>query len=359
MSSVSRFCRHCGTANPSKNRTCSVCQQARPMTGDDLHQPSFLQGGYCLTAHIGTGGFSSVERAEDTVTGRSVAIKCISLVDAPIAHPSTVQIWTLQRRLHHYQTQVISDIAWSSHGNYIAIGGVELDIWDSSQDNHLVASESPHGEVTTLAWSPNGQYIATATDYRETASGSSGYEIDLWDGATYQFLRTYSGHQSQVTSLSWSPDSRRVVSSDQNGVVKVWDSATGKDLLTYQGHRQAQSVNTVRWSPDGHSIASGGDDTTVQAWEAATGKTSYVYLGQSGSITSLSWSPDSQHIVSCNDDFINSTVQIWEAATGKPFAFPYVGHGGQVVWVAWSPDGKYIASVGSDDQTVQIWTPQA
>jgi serine/threonine protein kinase len=286
--------------------------------------------------------------------------KRFAFLDSPADGPSTVQVWTIGHFFHRYQkTGNLYSIGWSPDGNFIAIGdAINLYTWDISQDNQIVATDSSPGAIFTVAWSPNGKYIAAGANDAMDTNGEIVDEVCIWDAATFQFLRAYTGHQSHVYSICWSPDSRRIVSSDEFGVVKVWDSATGKDLVTYSGHQSMTSVGVVSWSPDGRSIASGGEDTTVQVWDAATGKTQYVYRGHTGEIASLSWAPSSQQIVSCDAVSGGGTVQIWDAATGKPFAPPYQGHRGGAISVAWSPDGRYIASAGQNDSTVQIWIPR-
>jgi WD40 repeat protein len=195
--------------------------------------------------------------------------------------------------------------------------------------------------VTTVAWSPDGKYIA---------SGSLDRTVQVWedhpDETSHPFI--FRGHADGVQAIAWSPDSKRLLSGSLDKTVQVWDALSGEQRMIFHGHTDI--VMTVGWSPDGNYIASGSADGTLRMWEVGSGQLKYVYRGHSASVHSLSWSPDSRRIVSGSED---TTVQIIDALTGDTLS-TYRGHSKTVSGVAWSPDGKRIAS-GSWDKTVQVW----
>ncbi|MDQ2716530.1 MAG: WD40 repeat domain-containing protein [Chloroflexota bacterium] len=223
-----------------------------------------------------------------------------------------------------------------------------------SSSSALVPTATPHhpgkalyayrghtDHVTSVAWSPNGTYIA---------SGSFDQTVQVWaanPGTHFQpFI--YHGHTAGVQAVAWSPDSQRVASGAIDKTVQVWDALTGEHGALYRGH--SATVTTVAWSPDGRTIASGGDDGTVRLWDVASGAQKYVYRGHQAGINAVVWSPDSQRTASGSAD---NTVQIVDATTGK-HVYTYRGHTNKVSSVSWSPDGKSIVS-GSWDKTAQVW----
>ena len=227
---------------------------------------------------------------------------------------------------------------------------VSSGIWWMVTPHPLYTYRGHSSAVYAVAWSPDGQRIASGSG-TPTASGnptgSGDYTVQVWDAVDGGNVFTYRGHSDTVQAVAWSPDGKRIVSGSWDKTVQVWDAADGSHVYTYRGHSDA--VRAVVWSPDGRRIASASYE--VQVWDAANGGNVYTYQGHSGGVLAVAWSPDGKYIASGSADY---TVQIWDATNGGK-KLTYRGHSNQVWSVAWSPDGTRIASSGSWDQTVQVW----
>jgi eukaryotic-like serine/threonine-protein kinase len=224
----------------------------------------------------------------------------------------------------------------------------------SAQDPSPAASPSPspaptlgttlltyrghHNYVYSVEWSPNGQYVASA---------SNDDSVQVWNATTGVLLFSYS-HNGAANSVAWSPDGSLIASSGEDNVVRVVNANTGSNVIVYQGH--TASVYEVKFSPNSARVSSVSADKTVRVWDAQTGNTDQVYNGHASRVWTAVWSPDGSKIVSGGDD---QKVRIWDVITGTTL-LTYTGHSAPVRTVAWSPDGRYIAS-GGDDKTVQVW----
>ena len=60
--------------------------------------------------------------------------------------------------------------------------------------------------------------------------------MKIWDSATGKELFALKGHAGPVWSVAFSPDGQRLATGSDDQTVKIWDSATGKELLALKGH---------------------------------------------------------------------------------------------------------------------------
>ena len=232
-------------------------------------------------------------------------------------------------------------LAWSPDGEYLASGSVDntAQVWHANTGQLFRTYTGHDSWLIALAWSPNGEYIA---------SGSVDDTVHVWRVIDGLISRRYTKHANSVLALAWSPNGEYIASGSDDDTVHVWNANNGRRRHTYTGH--TRHVNTLAWSPNGTRLASGSGDHTVQIWEATSGRLLYSYTGHTNEVNTLAWSPDGTRLASSSDD---GTVQIWQASSGRPL-HTYALHTDSVLALGWSPDGTRLAS-GSSDHTVQIW----
>jgi WD40 repeat protein/tRNA A-37 threonylcarbamoyl transferase component Bud32 len=194
-------------------------------------------------------------------------------------------------------------------------------------------------DVNSVAFSPDGQSLASASDDRT---------IKIWNLANRQKTLTLKGHSQWIWTVAFSQDGKTLASGSADGAIKVWNLETGQEITTLKG--SVGGVSSVSFSPDGTTLASGGLDKTVKLWDLTTRKVIRTFKGHPRAIASVRFSPDGMTLASGSWD---KTIKLWDVLTGKEIR-TLKGHTDYILSVAFSPDGGTLAS-GSKDKTIKIW----
>ena len=269
----------------------------------------------------------------------------------------------------------VYSVAWSPDGKYLAIGQTQLVREGSTAANITEVGiirilqfdgkkfieitsitydaggvGDPDAGVYSVAWSPDGQYLAIGQTQLDSAGFSIATNITLrgvirilqFNGTSLTEIDsiTYTGGTNAlgVYSVAWSPDGRyiaigqtRLLKFDtfgntnytERGVIRILQfdgtSLIEIDSITYSGGTSAPGVYSVAWSPDGRYIALGQTQLT-----ASGTTTNFTELGII-------------RILQFNGTSLTETTSITYNAGGANVPDP------GVYSVAWSPDGRYIA----------------
>ena len=197
--------------------------------------------------------------------------------------------------------------------------------------------------VISAVFSPDGRFILSEGKSETRASNGA----HLFDRAG-QARRSFTGHDSCLSSVAFSPDGARIVTASYDDTARVWGAASGRELARLEGHGSA--VRSAAFSPDGARIITASGDNTARVWDAASGRELTRLEGHGGYVTSAAFSPDGARIVTASWD---DTARVWDAASGRELT-RLEGHGSSVASAAFSPDGARIVTASYDD-TARVW----
>ncbi len=184
-----------------------------------------------------------------------------------------VRIWDLtsgkELRTYDNHEHIVWSVDFSPDGRTIASVGADqkIRVWEAGTGRDLwnVASDTPPNGILlhrVAAFSPDGRLLAGCVAFGPNPTRC----IKLWDAATGREVRTLGNPGGQVTSLAFSPDGTRLATAGENRTVQLWDVQTGQAVFELRGHIAA--VISVAFSRDGTKLASGSTDTTVRIWNA-------------------------------------------------------------------------------------------
>ncbi|KAJ2987542.1 hypothetical protein NUW58_g4448 [Xylaria curta] len=257
----------------------------------------------------------------------------------------STKTWRIEGKLEGHESKVTS-VAFSPNGQILAsasaLGSVRLSEIPTGPAEYAFEGHSDH--VTVLALSPDGTKLA---------SGSNDTTVRIWDVTTGKTERVLP-HSNQVTAVAFSPNGSALVSaSGSAGIIHTWDTTTGgiKDTLRDPNPRTEHcgEVYSILYSLDGRKVAFTLSYYDARLWDVATGQV-MVLPHYNMSRTGLAFSPDGTRLASV---IYNQVVSLWNTTTGESEGF-LKGHQDLIGALAFSPDGRKLAS-GSFDKTIRIW----
>ncbi|HWA97429.1 MAG TPA: caspase family protein [Pirellulales bacterium] len=195
---------------------------------------------------------------------------------------------------HSASPSPVSALAYSSDGRRLVSVNrlnARLSIWDAQSGEQLrsVIANADRGNaefVNDVAISADGQQIAVAGGCpREMEAPSRIFDnvVTLFDANSGQFLASFSGHQHGVTAVAFSPRENLLASAGIDATIRLWNPATAELLKTFSGQEgHAIEVDSLSFSHDGRFVDSAGRDMSIRVWNVEQRKltAALVVFGQ-------------------------------------------------------------------------------
>ena len=211
--------------------------------------------------------------------------------------------------------------------------------------NVLYTFPKSNGVVWSVAYDPNGIYVAT---------GDETGQVLIWKVQDRELAREPIEFGESINGMDFSPDGKRLAIAVGDGKARVLDVESGETVFTLEGHEGA--VNDIDFSADGKLIATAGADLTVKLWFADLGSLRVTLFDHQDSVTAVDFGPEGSNLlVSGSEDDI---AILWAVNTDGvdllQILRPDGLNGNQPVRsVAFSPWGDRLLTGGY--RTVVVW----
>jgi WD40 repeat protein len=227
--------------------------------------------------------------------------------------------------------------AYSPDGLRLAVadhhGDVRLLTAETGEEEALLGTHA--GNVTALAFSPDGAWLVSASDG----------QVILWDLATLE----HSGeatYQPSFGTLAVNDDGTLVAAGGEDGMIYTFDVGTGEHAI-YAA--DAAPVTALGFGLDGQTLFVGSAASEIAAVNVAEA-TEQRRFGGTDAVIGLTLHP-TQALM--NAAMADGALRWWNSETGDEFGTAYT-HDAPLTATAFSPDGVWMASA-DESGNIFVW----
>ncbi|OAF65114.1 Periodic tryptophan protein 2 [Intoshia linei] len=248
----------------------------------------------------------------------------------------------------------ITNILSNNDGDWVAIttksGGSsngQIVVWEWQSETYVIRKQGHSGGAPTcVAYSPNGEYIAT---------GGHDGKIKMWTVHTGQCFVTFHEHTSSITQLSFTSTSSAVISSSMDGSVRAFDMIRYRNFRTMTTPELTQlcclAVDKCSNSVSSQLVAAGSFQTfKVYVWSLQTGHILQMISGHEGPVVSVSFTLNC--IISGSWDNTFRVTDLYSNGTGKNES---ISVRCEVLTTVSSPNSAYLA-ISTLNARIYIYT---
>jgi WD40 repeat protein len=174
----------------------------------------------------------------------------------------------------------------------------EIKVWDTYERQSLVTFRAQQLQVTALAFSPDGQLLA---------SGGDDTMVSIWNWRDRQSVVSVDNTDATPRRMSFSPDGTQLAVGT-NERIRLWSVADGALAHTLETGRGGVS-EVLLYSPSGDYLVNGGGPPQLTLWDPRTGELLTQLPGIGGDRTSAAFTPDSNLLVTT---VLGGPVTLWD-----------------------------------------------
>lgn len=168
--------------------------------------------------------------------------------------------------------------------------------------------------------------LVYANDSKELACGSIDGLVRIWNPANGDLVQILQGHESTVDTVAFSPNGQVLASIPQNGALILWNSVTGDPLHKLDiGHQYGAGLDYscvagLAFSSDGQYLASVNNTKFVAIWDPITGQPCRTLESLTdetigpGLLAEVAFSADNR-LLAVSHYYGN--MKVWNLATGE------------------------------------------
>nr|XP_009385699.1 PREDICTED: transcriptional corepressor LEUNIG_HOMOLOG [Musa acuminata subsp. malaccensis]XP_009385700.1 PREDICTED: transcriptional corepressor LEUNIG_HOMOLOG [Musa acuminata subsp. malaccensis]XP_009385701.1 PREDICTED: transcriptional corepressor LEUNIG_HOMOLOG [Musa acuminata subsp. malaccensis]XP_009385703.1 PREDICTED: transcriptional corepressor LEUNIG_HOMOLOG [Musa acuminata subsp. malaccensis]XP_009385704.1 PREDICTED: transcriptional corepressor LEUNIG_HOMOLOG [Musa acuminata subsp. mal len=261
---------------------------------------------------------------------------------ASAGHEKKAVLWNMETRqtesTQEEHSLIITDVRFRPNSTQLATSSFDrlVKLWDSAQPSYSLHTFSGHNsQVTSLDFHP------MKTDLMCSCDGNG--EIRLWNVSQFSCSRVSKGGTVQVR---FQPNIGQLVAAAAENVVSIFDVETDRKKHTWQVH--TKEVQSVCWDSTGELLASVSQDC-VKVWSLTTGECIHELSSNRNKFHSCVFHPSYANLLVIGG---YQSLELWNMVENQTKTIQ--AHEGLIAALAQSPATGLVASA-SHDKSVKLW----
>lgn len=243
------------------------------------------------------------------------------------------------RDLRQRQLGPVDGIDFSPDGERIVVAdaGHRGHVRDAGSGQSLVVLDH---QVSRPQFGPRGERIAAVLVQEPDAGQDAARTLGVWDATTGRLLRRLEGHTRNIEGLAFAPDGEVLATASQDGT-RVWDVATGEVVWS-----DGTTAYSVAVAPDGRQLAVGTQDGGARLHDLGDGAVVDAHPGAGGVGLGIAYAPDGSRLAVSSGAEVTT---VWHlSGTAEPIE---LHRPGLVAELAFTADGTHLLTTTHQNET--------
>ncbi len=272
-----------------------------------------------------------------------IAISCIAN-SGYAQDSSSVNISFSKTLVAH--TKDLEACALSKDGKWLATAG-----WD--RDIKLISMDSANlGKVSkTFTGNQSGvNKVTFSPDNTLLASAGKDFIARVWNIETQELVLSSFENNNEITQIIFSPDSKFLMTSSMDGSIRMYDILNQQNNIPPKFIPVSGSITDFAPTKSGKGFAIASANNNTIQFINFKGTVMSSIEGHAGQINCLKYSPNNKYLASGSAD---NTAIIWDAKTNQKL-FTLTGHQWQVNALQWSYDERFLLTCSKSGESI-LW----